>query len=211
MTTIEHALVGMHGALLLGVNSRAGWAGIALATIASILPDWDGLVLLVSVEQFDAGHRVWGHNLLVIAFTSAIVAFTQYRFHWIERFARRCSRVLPSEAQSRINTPPVAMSFLMLFILCAVCQMVHLVCDMVVSGGHGLSHWEVLPFWPFSDIGFVFPMIPWGAVGPTVILMLGAIALAKYPARPKFISGATLLLLSAYLITRGLLRGTLMG
>ncbi|QDU82764.1 hypothetical protein Pla110_45260 [Polystyrenella longa] len=203
MTTIEHALVGMHGALLLGVNTKAGWAAITLAAVASILPDFDGLALLVSVEQFDAGHRVWGHNLLVIVITSLILAGSQYRFHWIERLARRSSRILLTEAQTRVNSPPVAASFLFLFVIVATCQIVHLFCDMVVSGGHGLSHWEVLPFWPFHNKGFVFPLIPWGDVGPTVILMLGAITLAKLPQLTKTISGVTLLTLCSYLAARG--------
>jgi len=82
---------------------------------------------------------------------------------------------------------------------------------MVVSGGHGLPDWPIQPLWPFSHQAFVAPLIPWGDVGPTVILMAdslaGAIQGAKHPDRLSAISVTTLALLWVYILGRGWARG----
>ena len=88
-------------------------------------------------------------------------------------------------------------------------QMLHLPCDMVVSGGNGLSDWAIQPFWPFSHTGYVYPMIPWGDVGPTVIMMTGIIFSAKHRTNLSMTSLLTLIALCAYLFARAWARGLL--
>ncbi len=163
--------------------------------------------MLINMQRFEAGHRVWGHNFLVISLTALLLGWTQARFGWIECMGRRFYRgsfsaeQVPTIAKSGVSK--IATFSLIAFLA----QAVHLPCDMVVSGGTGLSDWLVRPLWPFSDLGFVWALIPWGDVGPTVILMAGAIGIAKRPDRSASLASITLLVLCAYLGVRGWSRG----
>ena len=58
------------------------------------------------------------------------------------------------------------------------------------------------PFWPVSDAGYVYPMIPWGDVGPTVVMMAGVIVMAKRRKDVAATSAATLACLVGYLVLR---------
>ncbi len=215
MTLPEHTLVGIHLAFAVGCQRRFGWVAVALAGIASNLPDWDGIPMLFDMQRFEAGHRVWGHNLLVIAVTALLLSWTEMRFGWIELVSRWLLRMLanlklldagaaklPLQATS-------AVSWTGLVSIAALAQLIHLPCDMFVSGGRGLNHWGVQPFWPLSPASYVFPLIPWGDIGPTVILMAGIIAVAKYPGQLTRLSAGTLVLLAAYLLLRGWMRGAI--
>ena len=207
MTTPEHTLVGMHAALAVGASRRWGWQVVVLAAVASNLPDWDGLPMLVDMARFEAGHRVWGHNVFCIAATSAVVAWLEWRYHLIDRMAGRLQRFKPADLV--VPTPERAPAWWTLFAVVAVVQLLHLVCDMVVSGGQGLSDWQVKPFWPLADLGYVLTLVPWGDVGATVVLMLGAIAAAKWPRHVTRASQCMLVVLVAYLLLRGWMRGVL--
>ncbi len=207
MTTPEHTLVGIHAAIAVGAHRRFGWMVIVLAGIASNLPDWDGLPMLVDMARFESGHRVWGHNFFWIILSSLIVAWSQVRYHWIESVCMRSNRFLPNEFRFEKST--VIVPLFVLVLVCFSAQAIHLPCDMVVSGGNGLSDWHIKPLWPVYNVGYVFPLIPWGDFGPTVILMTGAILLAKVPTRLSLVSAATLICLCAYLSIRGWMRGML--
>ena len=200
MTTPEHALVGIHFAIAVGAYERFGWTLITIAGIASILPDWDGIPMLIDMQRFESGHRVWGHNFISIFVISLAIAWTQAKFHWVELIGKKLARFLPSDAQP---TESKTNSALVLFLFSFAVQTLHLPCDMIVSGGKGLSDWHTKPFWPWSDQGFVWPLIPWGDIGPTIILMLGAIVLAKSSKQGSRISTATLVCLMGYLLIRG--------
>jgi len=210
MTSPEHTLVGIHAAFALGCHRHFGWPVVAMAGLASNLPDWDGLPMLIDMQRFEAGHRVWGHNFVAILLASLVLAWSQRRFRWIERTWHRARHILPVETQTATPPSPSGPASAMVFATVAfVAQVIHLPCDMVVSGGEGLSDWHIQPFWPFSDAGFVFPLIPWGDVGPTIILMAGVIVIAKNPTRISTISVSTLVALLAYLLLRGWARGIL--
>jgi hypothetical protein len=73
---------------------------------------------------------------------------------------------------------------------------------MVVSGGQGMSNWPVKPFWPIWQVGYVYPLIPWGDIGPTVVMMAGIIGIAKF-GRDQLVATLTLILLVAYMCFRG--------
>jgi len=213
MTTPEHALVGMHVAVAFGLQLKLGWPGVAIFSLASILPDWDGLLILIDISLFDRGHRVWGHNLISIVGTSLVLAYSEFRWRWIASSVHRLRQYLQSSSGQSLaaigatTAPPP--SFISLVAIAMLAQLLHLPCDMIVSGGAGLSDWAIQPWWPFSDRSYVYPMIPWGDVGPTVLLMAGAILSAKVPKFVSTISKATLLLLICYLVVRGWMRGTL--
>ena len=60
-------MVGATAALAIGLHRRGGWQIVAVAAVAAISPDWDGLPFLFSIEWFDRVPRVWGHNLWAAA------------------------------------------------------------------------------------------------------------------------------------------------
>lgn len=165
MTSPEHTLVGILGAFSVGLHRRLGWPAVVMSAVASNVPDLDGIPMLFDMERFEAGHRVWGHNALAILVTSLLVAFSQYQFRWIEKISWRLNHLLPSE--TAIGHPDAVrrIDFIPLLVICVCFQSIHLACDMTVSGGSGLSNWEVKPLWPFNHTGIVFPLIPWGDVG----------------------------------------------
>ncbi len=80
MTTFEHAMLGVTGALAAGLDRRWGWPIVAVAGFVAVLPDWDGLAILFGVAVFDRVHRTLGHNLLVCLSLGAVVAALDYRY-----------------------------------------------------------------------------------------------------------------------------------
>lgn len=213
MTTPEHTLVGIHFAFAMGLQRFVGWRGVAMAGVASNIPDWDGIPMLFDMQRFEIGHRVWGHGILSIILSSLLIGFIQIRLDWLGYVANRFRSTLTETA---IAAAPQNADWLdgviggLVFALIGICaQLLHLPCDMVVSGGNGLSDWAIQPWWPFSSAAFVYPMIPWGDIGPTIILMAGIIAIAKRNSHLSQTSWLTIITLCGYLIVRGLIRGTL--
>ena len=89
MTTYEHVMLGVNGALATGLHHRYHWKIVALAGIAAALPDWDGLTWFISNEAFGQGHRVWGHNILACLMIGVLFGLLDYRFDLVTRAARR--------------------------------------------------------------------------------------------------------------------------
>lgn len=194
-------MVGILGAMALGLHKRFGWSVVAFAAVASNVPDWDGLPMLFDMGRFESGHRVWGHNLVLIVATSVVLGWTQTRFEWIQRLGVYAVKFLPNEVKFSQQPPKLLAPMSVLILVGIGFQSVHLVCDMVVSGGQGLSDWLVKPFWPFGNTGFVYPLIRWGDVGPTVIMMAGLILVAKF-GRAQFVAVLTFVGLISYLFCR---------
>ena len=208
MTTPEHTLVGILGAMAMGLHARMGWAVIAFAAVASNVPDFDGLPMLYDMERFEAGHRVWGHNFFAIVASASLLAASQHFFGWIEWTAQRTSSLFPSDITVPTTTERNRIGLTTLFAVGVFFQCVHLLCDMLVSGGQGLSDWHVKPFWPMNNSAFVYPLLPWGDIGPTAIMMGGVIGIAKL-GNAKRIAIICLGLLWAYMAFRGYARGML--
>jgi len=210
MTTPEHTLVGIHFAFATGLHRFVGWRGVVMAGFASNLPDWDGIPMLFDMHRFESGHRVWGHGILSIVLSSFLVGFIQFRWDWIGCVANWFRGILP---KTTIDTAPQNTQShisILVFATIGMCaQLLHLPCDMVVSGGNGLSDWPTQPWWPFSSAAYVYPLIPWGDIGPTVILMAGIIAIAKRKSHLSQTSWLTIVTLCVYLVVRGLMRGAL--
>lgn len=197
-------MVGILGAMALGLHKRFGWRIVAFAAVVSNVPDLDGLPMLFDMERFESGHRVWGHNFLLIVATSIFLGWTQARFEWIQRIGTYAIKFLPSEVKRSQPSWYLPIPLLVFIFVGIGVQVLHLVCDMVVSGGQGLSNWPVKPFWPIWQIGYIYPLIPWGDVGPTVIMMAGIIGIAKF-GRDQFVAILTLIFLVTYLFFRGYL------
>lgn len=203
--------MGLHLALALNLHQRHGWRALAAAALGSNLPDWDGIPMLWDMQRYEWGHRVWGHNIGAIILSSGLLAIWQGSTDVLGRLlgglVKRLGDAIP-------NTEPVAQntgSIAPLLLILTMVQLLHLPCDAVVSGGTGLSDWPIRPWWPFSNTGYVFPLIPWGDIGPTVILMLGLIGGVKGPGPYSWWSRCTLLAVGLYLVLRGLSLGNLGG
>ncbi|GHT22981.1 hypothetical protein FACS189419_06300 [Planctomycetales bacterium] len=80
----------------------------------------------------------------------------------------------------------------------------HLLADIIVSGTATLADWDVKIFFPFSDKGIVYPLVPWGDVGNTVILLLGMFTMLRWNNRVRTTAVITILSVIAYSTTRSM-------
>ena len=205
MTSLEHALIGIHSALALGLQRRLGWSAVAWAGVASVLPDWDGLPMLFDMARFEPGHRVWGHSLVVMVATSLLLSIVLVRWNLIGKWAAKCAKrtnALPDMPDGPSPLQWGGMTIASAFVIAFVAQGMHIPCDMVVASGQGLANWPVQPWWPLSRNGYVYPMISWGDPSVTIILMAGVIIQARCRRNVCLISAATLGILIAYLVVR---------
>jgi membrane-bound metal-dependent hydrolase YbcI (DUF457 family) len=206
VTLFEHALIGIDGALALGLQRRHGWQIVALAGIAAVLPDLDGLSILFGSQCYADGHRVWGHNLLVTAVLAAVVSATLYYTEILARARRRLGRhvqVLSANVAERVRERCGA--DLLLWIAVGVAASYsHLLADIVFSAGKDLPVWGVPLLWPFSAKEWAFPLLPWGDIGATLILAAGMFAMLRWPKHARLIAAESLLATAAYLAARGL-------
>jgi hypothetical protein len=184
-----------------------------MAGVASNVPDWDGIPMLFDMQRFEGGHRVWGHGIVSIFLVSLLLGFFQIRWDWIGFIANRFPVAMPKNgvAAAPRNAEWLigGIGFLVFASIAMCAQLLHLPCDMAVSGGTGLSDWAIQPWWPFSSAAYVYPLIPWGDIGPTVILMCGIIVIAKRNSHLSQTSWFTIVVLCGYLVVRGWARGTL--
>lgn len=204
MTTFEHAMLGATGAMAAGLHRR-GWEIVALATVAAVLPDWDGLSLLLGASAFDQFHRVLGHSV----FTATLIALggTLAEYHF--RLLPRCRALLARYVQGIPDQPACSkessssVKELCLWLIVAVLATAsHLVADILVSGHATLSDWGLKLFWPFSDRAYAFPVIHWGDPLPTVILIAGMFAMLRWRARVQGLAALTLVALVGYIALR---------
>jgi membrane-bound metal-dependent hydrolase YbcI (DUF457 family) len=209
MTTFEHAMIGINGALAVGLNRRHGWKIVAFSGALAISPDWDGLTIIAGMTTFNEAHRVWGHNFLVAVMLSFCLGALDYRFDLVTRMARATMRMIRRDPQqlsirSAAERQPIGwVTWLIVGLFAAVS---HLPADLVFSGGYGLPDWELKLLWPISDRGFVYPMIPWGDPGVTIVFAAGMFAMVRWPARVQSIACGALLLMVAYVVMRGVTR-----
>lgn len=199
MTTFEHALVGVNAVLASGLQRRYGWQLAALAGLAAIAPDWDGLTLLHSAELFDRSHRVWGHNLLACVLLGTAIGLLDHRFDLITRMRRGIGRgvTLPPAA---VMPPASGSRTLGVWIAVAILGCLsQLPCDMVVSGTQTLGDWHLQILWPFSTRKDVYPLIEWGDAGMTLLFIAGLFALLRWPAQQQLVAAGTLTAVAAYI------------
>jgi membrane-bound metal-dependent hydrolase YbcI (DUF457 family) len=212
MTTFEHAMVGINGALAAGLGKRYGWPLAAWAGVASILPDWDGLTILFGAHAYDKGHRIWGHNLLVAGLLGALIGYIAHRFGVLENMQRWLAGRWPVFAVSKTGDPSimpvrqVSQGYTGLWVIVGVvAAYVHLLADIAFSVGNNLSVWGIPLGWPFTSRECAYPLIRWGDVGATLILIASMFAMVRNPTRTRRIAAGSLLLVVAYAFARGYL------
>jgi membrane-bound metal-dependent hydrolase YbcI (DUF457 family) len=206
VTLFEHALIGIDGALAMGLQRRHGWQIVALAGIAAVLPDIDGLSILFGAQCYAGGHRVWGHNLLVTGLLAGVVSAAVYYSDVLARAQRRLGRHVQALSISNAERVPERCSAdLLLWIAVGVAAAYsHLLADIVFSAGKDLPVWGVPLLWPFSAKEWAFPLLPWGDIGATLILATGMLAMLRWSEHARLIAAESLLATAAYLAARGL-------
>ena len=209
MTTFEHAMIGINGALAAGLQRRHGWKIVAFAGFAAVSPDWDGLTILAGMTTFNQAHRVWGHNLLVACLLGAGLAALDFRFDLTTRVARAVLQIVRRNHQS-LQIRDVAqrqpIGWLVWLLVGVLAALSHLPADLVFSGGYGLPDWKLQVLWPFSPDGFVYPMIPWGDPGVTIVFAAGMFAMVRWPKRIQALAAAALMLMVMYVMFRAAIR-----
>jgi membrane-bound metal-dependent hydrolase YbcI (DUF457 family) len=212
MTTYEHAMLGINGALAAGLQHRFGWKIIALAGVAAVAPDWDGLPMLINMAAFESGHRVWGHNILSCFLLAVALGTLDFRFDLSGRLAQRLARFGPlRELQPLVKVRQSDQEFgeqsrtvwLTWVTVCFFAALSQIPADAVVSGGKGLSDWALQPFWPFSRQPLIYPLIPWGNVGVTIIFAIGMLLMVRWKKSLQPIAITTLTLVIVYIIAWG--------
>lgn len=217
MTSIEHAMLGVNGALALGLHRRLGWSSVVVCGFAAVAPDWDGLPMLFDMERFESGHRVWGHNLLACVLLGVFLGTLDWKFRWSDLLVAKLGSMtgpkltgpkshtaleIGNAGQSANSIMPrtPASSWWTWCVIAIIAAMSQIPADAVVSGGRGLSDWPLKPLWPFSDWKLVYPMIPWGNVGVSVIFGVAVVVMAKLQSRFQLIAIAALIAMCIYLV-----------
>ncbi len=207
MTVYEHVMVGINGTIAAGLHRRHGWQIVALAGFASVLPDWDALTILLGANCFAAGHRLWGHNLLVAGLVAAIVSALAYQVDAPTKIqlglARRwavfsiCGPMADPARGSR------ELGLWMLVGVMAAYS--HLLMDILCSANKDLPVWGVPLFWPFSSRMWAYPLLPWGNPGATIIFAAGMFAMVRWRKWIRPITLAGMVAVAAYMAACGLL------
>jgi membrane-bound metal-dependent hydrolase YbcI (DUF457 family) len=198
MTTFEHAMVGIVGGLAAGIHRPYGWPIIAAAGIAAISPDWDGLTLLLGTKAFDTYHRVLGHNFLVAGLLATVIGIVEYQFR-LSRHGVGWLRKIVTLPDGLEETPSRGHLVNWIFVA-IIAAYSHLAADIVVSGGDGLSDWELQLLWPFSDRGFVLPLVAWGDPTVSIIFAVAMLAMLKWREHVRMIACLCLLCVAAYIL-----------
>jgi hypothetical protein len=208
LTSFEHAMLGIDGVLAVGLNRKYGWQLAAVAGMAAVMPDWDGLSILVSAQLFDESHRVWGHNLLSCLVLGLLIGTCDYRWDLVTRVARPLVRLGRSEipaAKLAVRHHFSLGGLAVWLVTSALATLSHLPADLVVSGTATLEDWKLKLWWPWSDAGYVFPMVRWGDAVITIVFVVGMFAMVRWRSQTQNISCCTLAGVIAYLVIRRLI------
>jgi hypothetical protein len=201
MTTFEHAMLGSTGAMAVGLHRR-GWQIVALAGVAAVLPDWDGLSLVFGAAVFDQVHRAVGHSVFVATVVAAVAAAVEYRMRLMAHAGRLLGRYvegIPLDSGDQGNRGE---GLLLWTSVAVVATWSHLLTDVLFSGHAELSDWGLKLLWPFSQQAYVWPVVHWGDVVPTVLLVGGMFAMLRWRSRVQVLAALTILALVGYIALR---------
>ena len=206
MTPYEHAMVGITGVLATGLNRRYGWPIVGLAAVAAVSPDWDGLTIVAGSAAFAASHRLWGHNVMACVLSGLVMGVVDYRFDVVTRCSRFLTRKLRlglTGGEPRVREARFLGGFAVWIGVAVAAALSHLVGDLMFSGSATLPDWELQPWWPLSRAGYVYPLVPWGDPGASLVFVAGMFAMWKWPRRMQSISLGTLAGVILYVAIRG--------
>jgi membrane-bound metal-dependent hydrolase YbcI (DUF457 family) len=230
MTSYEHAMFGINGALALGIARRHGWQIVAWAGMAAVLPDCDGLTILLGPHCYADGHRLWGHNLLVVGLAAAVMSAAAYYTDAPTRIERWLAKrgwgvrnrrsggggtataKTAAESEATVHQPSqlstaaprrIGRELVLWIVVGIVAAYSHLLMDVAFSAGRDQPIWGVPLLWPFSTVAYAYPLVRWGDVGATLIFAASMFAMLRWPTRLQTIAAASLLAVAAYMAVRG--------
>jgi membrane-bound metal-dependent hydrolase YbcI (DUF457 family) len=186
----DHALLGATLAVAAGVRRRYGWPLVAVAAVATMVPDWDSLSRSYGAAVHRSVHRVWGHNLPAAALGGAAVG----------ALGLLCVRsVRVGRGRPAASTAP---EWPVWVGLGALAGLVHSLADVIYSAERGAPDWPVALLWPASRQAWAIPLVTCEDRGSTVILVTGLLACVCRPSHSRLLSCVTLLTLAAYVLVR---------
>src|SRR5262249_8127619 len=169
-----------------------GWALVAVAAAAAAVPDWDGLSLTFGAAAYARVHRAWGHNILVAGISGALVGGAGYLLHLSARVRRAAIRLQPGPPCPAVLPPFSAARLAAWGVVGVLAALSHLPADVVYSGHRQMRSWPIQLLWPFSDEGWVWPLVAWGDMTTTLLFVAEMFALYRWPGRAQVIGGAAL-------------------
>jgi membrane-bound metal-dependent hydrolase YbcI (DUF457 family) len=188
MVYYDHAMVGATLAVAVGAPRRHGWPVVLLAALAGMAPDWDALSKHISPRTYEAGHRVWGHNLFAVTLAGVALGLLGY--------------LIQQSRPSRRTAAPLGTWIA----LCVLILWSHPILDLLYCGlGHN-ADWPVALLWPVLSERFAVPWVPWSDWGATALLGAGLLLVAAAGRFRQAAGCASLVLLGLYIGLRGALR-----
>ena len=205
MTSFEHAMLAINGVFATGLQRRYTWRIVAVAGVAGIAPDWDGITILGGLQLFDHAHRVWGHSLLTCLLLAVVIGGLDYRFDGVGHGERLLGWLLrtPSGLANTSERESSWHRWTTWMVVAVGATMSHLLADLVFSGTAELADWHLQLFWPFSSAGFIYPLVHWGDAGVTIIFVVSMFAMVRLRSRIQLLAVITLLAVVVYIGIRG--------
>jgi membrane-bound metal-dependent hydrolase YbcI (DUF457 family) len=169
-----------------------------------MLPDFDGLTILLGPNLYAEGHRLWGHNLLVSGLLAAVVSIVVYQadvLNKIQKWLARRWKALPEGGPALAHRLSEMLIWMVVGVVAAYS---HLLTDIFFSGGRQLQTWGVPVLWPFVTATWAYPLVPWGNIGVTVIFAVSMFAMLRWRAWIRTIATATLIAVAGYMVVCGM-------
>ncbi len=206
MTPYEHAMLAGTGVLAAGLDRRFGWPLVAVAAVAAVSPDWDGITIALGAAAFAASHRMWGHNVWACVLSGILIGCLDYRLDLVTRagrFLARCWHIRLPGQPPQVRESWSAVGYATWLVVAVLAAFSHLAADMAFSGSATLPEWHLQVWWPVSRVGYAYPLVPWGDVGVSIIFVAGMFAMWKWPGRLQAVSIVTLAAVGVYVWGRG--------
>jgi hypothetical protein len=133
------------------------------------------------------------------------IGLLDYRFDLVTRIGRKLVKLL------RLDLPPDSLAvrqeragggYALCGAIAVVAALAHLPADLVVSGTADYSDWRVQLLWPLSNRGWIYPRVPWGDIGITLIFAAGVMFMVMRPRKIRWIAAASLVAVVAYIALR---------
>jgi hypothetical protein len=193
MVYYDHAMVSATLAVAVGAQRRYGWPAVVLAALAGMFPDWDASPKHLSPRAYEAGHRVWGHNLFAVTLAGAALGGLGFLIH-----RSRPHRPVPKPSPDPGGAGPwVALGVVVLW--------THPLLDLLYCGWGRDADWPVRLLWPVIPRGYARPWIPWSDWGATLLLLVGLVGWAIARRHRQVCAAASLLIVGLYITARGAL------
>jgi membrane-bound metal-dependent hydrolase YbcI (DUF457 family) len=169
-----------------------------------VLPDFDGLTILLGANLYAEAHRLWGHNLLVAGLVAAVASVVVYQGDVLtktQKWLAKRWKAVPDSSPMQAHR----LSELLLWVVVGVVAAYsHLLMDIFFSSGRQLQTWGVPLLWPFVPTTWAYPLVPWGDIGVTVVFAASMLVMLRWQEWVRTIATGTLIAVAGYMAIRGI-------